>query len=458
MGSFIEDYGKVYIPEKFTEECNARMEELFWRGGMMKYGEAMLYGIKIGTLSRGYITKDSDYHGIYFNYNYFEDTFWEDAGYNADRKEVFSNKLGWSAFAKTMYAAYVLEGIYSDIPIVPLYNNEMLNRKSYIRWINFLFNEHYSLKQPDSWDYFEYLHKNMPEMEQNEKWLKNIWHYSAYDDGIFCTYAVLNGVQNALEHIEDYRGKPVKEDGLEITTLSKKQFQQLSAFREESNIPVEQQVDCLIEHVKKIYTQKGYFNDISSESKLAEILITVVLMNNPAITVKCIAEIYDTDFWNIWDEIQDAYNHTFWGSQEENNEEITTSDFFHCECEDMLPYWEENDNIEFSEELKVWFSSLKSSYDTIIDNYQDRFYSLRDIFLLLKSANDEFRKIYVFEDFLNATIESVSDKKYQTLWKIFDNLLQNARQEENKDSGRKILRRFLAICGNESLREKVFGF
>jgi len=224
MGSFIEDYGKVHIPEKFTEECNARMEELFWRGGMMKYGEAMLYGIKIGTLSRGYITNDSDYHGIYFNYNYFEDTFWEDAGYNADRKEVFSNKLGWSAFAKTMYAAYVLEGIYSDIPIVPLYNNEMLNRKSYIRWINFLFNEHYSLKQPDSWDYFEYLHKNMPEMEQDEKWLKSIWHYSAYDDGIFYTYAVLNGVQNALEHIEDYTGKPVKEDGLEITTLSKRQF------------------------------------------------------------------------------------------------------------------------------------------------------------------------------------------------------------------------------------------
>ena len=229
-------------------------------------------------------------------------------------------------------------------------------------------------------------------------------------------------------------------------------------FRDESNLPVEQQVDCLIEHINKIYMDEDYLKNVSASDKLTKIVVGVLLMGNPAITIKCIAEIYDKDFWNIWDEIQDAYHHTFWGSQEENSEEITTSDFFHCECEDMLPYWEENDSIEFSEELKEWFSSLKSSYDTIIDNYQDRFYSLRDIFLLLKSANDEFRKIYVFEDFLNAAIESVSDKKYQTLWKLFDNLLQNARQEENKDSGRKILRRFLAICGNESLREKVFGF
>ena len=117
---------------------------------------------------------------------------------------------------------------------------------------------------------------------------------------------------------------------------------------------------------------------------------------------------------------------------------------------------------------------------------------------MLEEANENYYQIYAFSDFFEETLENICDKRYQTLWKIFDNMVHDPEmkkagnviflpdepEHENEDlhymgvqpkrrliccwefmeedkknnKARVTFRRYMALLGNKDLRCKVFGF
>ncbi|MCD7746568.1 MAG: hypothetical protein LUI13_15030 [Lachnospiraceae bacterium] len=112
MGTFADKFCArgAQIPEEKEQEFLERLEKLFQAGGMMEVDRISLFGIETATLRKARMNN----WGMDFCYNYFEEDYWENAGYNRKRNEVWSGKIGWREFNITMVSAYVLENLYRE--------------------------------------------------------------------------------------------------------------------------------------------------------------------------------------------------------------------------------------------------------------------------------------------------------------------------------------------------------
>lgn len=152
MGTFIHIVDKSQgIPKEKQEEFKERLITLFRQGGMMEQQIQSLFGKKIITINP---VKYDENQNIDFIYNYFEDSLWENSGFNGKTGHVYSRKVGWSFFNFVMASAYVLESLYSDGDFVILENGDPLinEERDCIAWINSLFNENYTWK---NWDFIK---------------------------------------------------------------------------------------------------------------------------------------------------------------------------------------------------------------------------------------------------------------------------------------------------------------
>ena len=92
MGSYmrlIKSKG-AHIPQEKREEFAQRVFELFDRGGMMKWSQFSLIGSTYEVLRR----LSPEEKRYFFSYNYFQDEFMEDAGFDNEKCCVWSNKVG----------------------------------------------------------------------------------------------------------------------------------------------------------------------------------------------------------------------------------------------------------------------------------------------------------------------------------------------------------------------------
>lgn len=76
----------------------------------------------------------------------------------------------------------------------------------------------------------------------------------------------------------------------------------------------------------------------------------------------------------------------------------------------------------------------------------------------LMSQADQQYDVYTFYDFFEESLENLMNIKYQTLWMIYEELLQKKEPKEDFDKKRQILRRFMALVANRELRKQVLGF
>ena len=76
----------------------------------------------------------------------------------------------------------------------------------------------------------------------------------------------------------------------------------------------------------------------------------------------------------------------------------------------------------------------------------------------LMSQADQQYDVYTFYDFFEESLENLMNIKYQTLWMIYEELLQKKEPKEDFDKKRQILRRFMALLANRELRKQVLGF
>ena len=96
MGTFASLFREngVRIPENKKQEFTERIERLYQAGGMMEVERVELCDKKIILLRKARMKDD----GMEFFYNYFEDVFWENAGFASDKCRVWSSKIGWDCF------------------------------------------------------------------------------------------------------------------------------------------------------------------------------------------------------------------------------------------------------------------------------------------------------------------------------------------------------------------------
>lgn len=424
-------------------------------------------------------------------YNYFEDSFAENAGFVANESRVYSNKVGYKHFDYVMCAAYVLQGLYSDGDFITIDDTEPIieDEVDYIKWINGLFDEHYSWK---NWDIIKILGL----IDEDDI---DFDRFDIFDiDDIPIQYGYLpclawfemSVVKCGMDEIkDDIYFKVLFEDLLNTALMNREAVDAFHKNNKESN---EQQIEKLISIINQFLHEDF---DISKEENeyIIKFFNTLYSMNSPNIALQSISEVYGIDFWILYHQLDHHERIHMQGIDDSIHEvhsyQLTNS--FYKNDENRLYLWKENQ--EIPSHLKKWFQELRE----LFEKYRLETLYINNPYLwivdMLEYAEDNYHHIYAFTSFFEESFEHINDQKYLILWKIFEDMIYDQTMYKNGgviyeseekvydswhhvykrplidswsimdadkkwNSSRLKLRGYLGLVANKPLRKKVFGF
>jgi len=255
--------------------------------------------------------------------------------------------------------------------------------------------------------------------------------------------------------------------------------------------------------LRKYYESTNYLSELVPKfsDEFKEIFLNVIFSDAPAFIVKAIAEEYHKNFWDLWDEIKDVAHRKLtyiYGNEGYYVIPISTTDFFKVSPDDLIPYWEETCDFEFSQDLWEWFESLKTKFDVMLNTDFCIEHPIKYILDLMEEADENYYHIFTFKDFWEESLEHLSDKRFLVLWKMYEEMIRDPELKAagdvifvpdgpeyehvgifswNNSSKRRLLRswaimepskkfnkaritfrRYMALVANKALRFKVFGF
>lgn len=143
MGTFIDYYGAMEIPEEKGEEFLSRAKQIIDLGGLMDLEEVSMYGINLLLLKPLEISKDTS---TLIDFSYFEDDRWEVAEFSGKDMKLYSQKIGTREFNDTITALYSLFALYDKKPGKIKIGGEEISWERSIGWINYLFGTKYCEK------------------------------------------------------------------------------------------------------------------------------------------------------------------------------------------------------------------------------------------------------------------------------------------------------------------------
>lgn len=499
MGTFAGffEMGDEGISDGKLEEFVERVQKVYQSGGMMDVDIIQLHGKRIATIRKAEMSSK----GMDFFYNYFEDTRWENAGFNRETNRVWSNKIGWSHFHQAVVAAYVLQEQYTENVAVAMVDGEPINYWKYVGWLNYLFNEKKHIKNYDAWKLFEAYHDSDDEYLCWDDW--HIWNGFGCARYAFISgceiYAVLHGTDEAILKFE------TKEKGeLEQIAFDGMKFIQ-EILQQYSNDKTKEDRDMcqdIINEIRIFFSNNQQEAEVEQgDKKYTKLLSGLNISDAPAFVIKGLSEIFDKDFWDLWSQVRDVVrrkHEKLYGNQDYYIVPISTEEFFHQSPDDMIPYWENNNKIVFSEELWDWFHSLKRESDIMMENDNPVENLLNYMTELLVEADENYYNIFAFSDFVEESLNNSNDMRYQVLWRLFDKMIHDPelmkagdvifvpegpeheseglhywgeqpkrrlksnwdfiKMSEKNNKGRVTLRRYMALVGNKLLRRELFGF
>lgn len=496
MGTYAGLFRKGSIPENKKDEFIRRVELLFQASGMMEMQHIQLCGKKVTTQKKAAMHDD----GMNFFYNYFDDDFHENAGFDRESLHIRSGEIGWGCFHRAVVSAYVLEALYLDGPAVPIVDRELCAAYWQTGWINYLFQEHFLLKNRDPWQLFEVLHEQT-DMEDCE------WGWFTYDGyaaiGQLEIRAVLEGTDVAIRQNKQL-------SAIKVNKKVDKNIKPIDAvvhvkhliedYRKNNSLDEEEQLSLLLHMIRVGYEQDVFsLMDQYEDERLRDILLCAFRSEVPAFLMKVLAETYDKDFWELWTQNKDVVRRRWlYRSEPVEARPMSTADYFRQNPDDMILFWEEDRRIEFSDDLKKWFEDLKIRYDELTNTNFVMENPLNRIVDLMEYADTNYGCIYTMDDFLEETMEHLTDSRYQILWGIYDEMLHNPemeeagsvifvpdepedeqvgsgdyeeqprrrlltdwkfmRKEKKRNKARVTFRRYMALVANRKLRQTVFGF
>lgn len=498
MGTFAELFveGKG-VPDNKIEEFTEKIKKVFQCGGMMDIMPVNLCGKKTVTIRKAQM----DSTGMDFFYNYFEDTRWENAGFDCKHNSVWSNKIGGLHFHTAVVAAYVLEEQYTEGIASAMVDGEPVISWRYVGWLNYLFDETNHVKNFDTWKLFEAFYYIDDEYRPWNDW--NKWYGFGHTRYAFISsceiHSVIYGVDKTIEWAETRERSNVEENALVGMRLTR---ELLKSYVQDDSCDKEEQYAQIMREIRQYYENDSSRNDEEGEGGEYKVLMTALEMSDaPAFVIKAIAEIYDKDFKELWTTIKDVVhrkNEKIYGNDDYYVAPISTQEAFKQSSDDMIPYWEDDGKIIFSDELWEWFEELKKKYEVIMSDDIVIKNPLQYILDLMQEADENYYNVFAFADFFEESLENLSDKRYQVLWRLYDEQIHDPELmaagdvifvpdgpghekegihywgeqpkrrlirnwdfmsfDQRNNKGRITLKRYMALVANRPLREKVFGF
>ena len=489
MGAFasIIKSDKVEVPQEKRKELGEKMYKLMTLAGMMEDGSFSLFGKTYRTLKPIQFNDD----GFYFCYNYFEDDFWETAGYDEKKGRFWSNKIGHRQFALGILAGYALEGAYLPGLSAVDYDGHVSTGKAYLMWANTVLGEHYRTSNGDPWEIYLLLKELGQEKYYSINNFSGFWYTLNGFMGLMDIIAVTKGIQAVVDELgkeqeedesdEDYRFRLDTKDDVNYMLKT------VCEFKKNSTMPIDEQYEHLIELVRDtfVFSIRKDILEKYKANNLEVLYCRILIMSYIGIIGKIIANVYEKDFWEVWDRIKDVAKRDTTKSKIYDYE---TDEYFQVSKDDLIYFWTKEKPIEFSESLQEWLQGLKGRFDQIMAEGVDMQSPLRRIKNIIDFGESHYYKLLLFEDFINETMDNIADKRFMALWMLFDEVLHDQENLEAAkvviehvewdslaneyrcgiwwlmsnelrfNKGRQAMRRFVALMANKGLRNKVFGF
>ncbi len=115
----------------------------------------------------------------------------------------------------------------------------------------------------------------------------------------------------------------------------------------------------IVEMLRSYYEQDGMLLEAGKKYEdrdLETICFFASLTDAPAYVIQAVSEVYDADFRELWERVKDAEKRKRILYQLEIPQEtisVSTMDFFGITPDDMILFWDNNENVSFSQELKT---------------------------------------------------------------------------------------------------------
>ena len=439
MGTFADYIGEMDIPEDRRAEYARQMLKLLHAGGMMSVDEVGLFSHRIRLL---YPPELDETRRAWGCYNYFENDFWESWGLNADKGTFSSNKLGGGAFCTAILAGYVLTALHSRSYGIVTVDGSYVRERRFIGWTNGVLGTQYTNQRATQlWEIEKLLHKDG--CEEYNKDLTGLIH----DVPTAC--ADLEQVESYIaarffeEFYEDMSAEAEdaavyrKEDAIGVRNCFAHLKKTLSALHERGGT---------LEEAKKYLVMPMTERSVVIDEQGGNNLAVSYSLVSPALAVAMTAREFGVDFWALWDELGASIPSVERFPPPQPSppvEPISTQELFGVSSDDMAYYWQPDGKVQFSDEMTAWMQSLRAELDGITDTIPpERF--LQAMADAIAGAGN-----YAFRDMFYEFIARQAEPRVQAAVLLLERLAE--RGEPN-------VRRYLAILGNPTLREAVFGF
>ena len=498
MGTFAKFYAApgAEIPDEKLPEFEEKLKLFCRKSGLMAVDTVSMFSKKMAVLKWPEVNKDGV---MEFWYNYYEDDNWESAGYDRNEKSIWSNKIGWREFNLAILGAYSLAKVYTS-GLSEVFVDGRSAGNAYISWLNHILKAKFQSAPMDPWPLYVSMHYNEKARTDYVEWDSYLGNCQGLR-GVFDIEAVEKGSASALQNVGRLTpdGTDCKEgidssneDVFNIFHYARELRKSMLDYHRHSLDPAERQLGILLDVIKDIYnTEAGEEKrkkwDIYEASGLGDIFIGVYLADQGAFAVQVLAEIYNKDFWELWEKVKDVI-HRFDRTGLEDDEghplpprTLATEKVFQITWDDMLASWTEDDGDCFSADMEHQFCDWRRRVDAAASAGPKQF-KLRHMMDTAIFANEKYRRIFLFGDFVEELMDGANDDRLRAAWQVWDemvhdeNLLaQSAAVWEKPDEeigshrwifagpsarrnpARMQIKRFAAVLGNKVLRQRVLG-
>ena len=504
MGTFGGYTGQTHIKEEQKEQFTRQIMKILNYGGMMSFEAVNMYGSELGLLIPAKIFPGGECR---FWYNYFEDTSWETAGFNASDCDFWSNKIGSQEFDDVVTAANFLYEVYDGNPGFVEINGEIVHSTEYVGWINHLLGTDFSMKKRFRlWENAEYCAFRKLERGYDDPMpdIMDIIPYGmAYDAGgteLADLMYIMHGTDTLVE--EEIMPGTYPADVYACREALE------NYFRLHEN-----HMDTAINRIWELTQADMKQRAEWGETELKE--IAEYSLSLPArVIIYLTAEYQKKNFWAIWKELHENVYHDEsmkkYASRELEEERrraieapippVRTSDFlkqdswftfhdtpkelagrpnYYISDDDRLYWWDGSDEVIISEKTDQWLRELAAEHQSLMHGQGDAETGtgtfLEKFLRLLIDTEQYYKRIYPFQTMFYEFLDHGSQPEYAAAVELFKRLgernkeagkiIENARgdwdltsRNVTHNAGRMQLKRYLSVMANKKLRMKYFGF
>lgn len=494
MGSFIY-YPPVDIPQEKREEFIQRMRKILDFGGMMD-----IQYVKFSDISLPLLRPIREMQGrLDFAFNYFEDSNWEDAGFDPQRCRMGSGKIGSFEFNDVMRAATMLFELYDSRHYLAANDGYFVEADKTIGWLNHLFGTQYGLgKRKNLWACIE---TNIwPDQDVEARNIYDIipphWRKAVCSTDVADLLYIASGTQHLKDQtlragtypadilncrvaLERYFEGKEKDSCNGLWELFKLNYGERAKttgeFEEIAQLTLHMPARVFVyltaelqgKPFRKLWPELSA--DVYRDEKMAQYSDTDLQawrkarMEEPVPPIRTCDYLVQTSVW------------AFWGTPDE----LKNKPRYYISDDDRLYWWDDSDEVQISEETDAWLKKLAVRHREIVEKISassNQITQFKDFMQMLVEIHKYFYNLLPIESMFYEFVDHLSQVEYaagielikqlseqediraagDVVRKVSPNDLDNKNVLGNE--GRLQIKRLYAVFANKELRNKYFGF